>query len=451
MKDVTFLVESVKKLLRRGATTHLLNMLTKVRPQDLAEAFKTLDESERNAAFRILADGHLPTAAGLVQEIHPTLRADLLRGMEPEAVARVLHGLSDDDIAGIVAERPDEERERLLSLMQREASKEVQDLLEYDEETAGRIMTKRYVALPEETLVQEAIAAVQRAQAAEMVFYVYVVDDHARLSGVMSLRRLLTVPPGTPLREIMSTDVISVKAETDQEEVARIASRYDLLSVPVVDADNVLVGIITIDDIVDVMREEATEDFYKLAGTSDEERGLRSTLGAARIRLPWLFAAFAGGLLAALLIKAYAPLLGRATVLACFIPVVLGMGGNIGTQAATIMVRGLATGRITVLQTGQVIFKEIRIALLLGLIYGSLLGLAAVPIVGMGIAAGVAIGMSLLASMTMAAMVGSTLPVLLKTMHVDPAVATSPFVTTAVDLLGLLAFFGLASRQLVGG
>jgi len=366
-------------------------------------------------------------------------------------VARVLHGLSDDDIAGIVAERPDEERERLLSLMQRDASKEVQDLLEYDEETAGRIMTKRYVALPEETLVQEAIGAVQKAQAAEMVFYVYVVDDHARLSGVMSLRRLLTVPPGTPLREIMSTDVISVKAETDQEEVARIASRYDLLSVPVVDADNVLVGIITIDDIVDVMREEATEDFYKLAGTSDEERGLRSTLGAARIRLPWLFAAFAGGLLAALLIKAYAPLLGRATVLACFIPVVLGMGGNIGTQAATIMVRGLATGRITVLQTGQVIFKEIRIALLLGLIYGSLLGLAAVPIVGMGIAAGVAIGMSLLASMTMAAMVGSTLPVLLKTMHVDPAVATSPFVTTAVDLLGLLAFFGLASRQLVGG
>ena len=133
MKDVTFLVESVKKLLRRGATTHLLNMLTKVRPQDLAEACKTLDEAERNAAFRILVEGHLPTAAGLVQEIHPTLRADLLRGMEPEAVARVLHGLSDDDVAGIVAERPDDEREALLSVMQREASKEVQDLLEYDE------------------------------------------------------------------------------------------------------------------------------------------------------------------------------------------------------------------------------------------------------------------------------------------------------------------------------
>ncbi|HZN04206.1 MAG TPA: magnesium transporter [Candidatus Polarisedimenticolia bacterium] len=451
MKDVTFLVESVKKLLRRGATTHLLNMLTKVRPQDLAEACKTLDEAERNAAFRILVEGHLPTAAGLVQEIHPTLRADLLRGMEPEAVARVLHGLSDDDVAGIVAERPDDEREALLSVMQREASKEVQDLLEYDEETAGRIMTKRYVALPEETLVREAIAAVQKAQEAEMVFYVYVVDDHGRLSGVMSLRRLLTVPPATTLREIMSTDVISVKAETDQEEVARIASRYDLLSVPVVDAHNVLVGIITIDDIVDVMREEATEDFYKLAGTSDEERLLKSTLGAARIRLPWLFAAFAGGLLAALLIKAYTPLLSHAAVLACFIPVVLGMGGNIGTQAATIMVRGLATGRISVLQAGQVIFKEIRIALLLGLFYGTLLGLAAVPIVGMGAAAGVAIGLSLLASMTMAAVVGAMLPVLLKTMHVDPAVATSPFVTTAVDLLGLLAFFGLASRQLVGG
>ena len=451
MKDITFLVESVKKLLRRGATTSLHNMLQKVRSADLAEAFQALDEDERSAAFRLLADGAPGLAAGLLVEIHPTLRPDLLQVLKPEDVARVLQGLASDDVADILSICPDDDRDKVLSLLHHEASEEVQDLLGYAEETAGRIMTTRFLALPEETLVQEAIAAVQKAQEAEMVFYLFVLDRHGRLLGVLSLRRLLTVPPHTPLTTIMSTDVISVRVETDQEEVAKIASQYDLLAVPVVDAENVLVGIVTIDDLVDVLRAEATEDFYKLAGTSDEERLLRSTLRSAKIRLPWLFAAFVGGLLAAVLIKSYVPLLGRVTTLACFIPVVLGMGGNIGTQAATIMVRGLSTGRISLLRVGAAIFKEIRIALLLGSVYGTLLGFAAVILVEMSIPAGFIIGLSLLFSMTMAAVVGSMLPMLLKMLHIDPAVAASPIVTTSVDLLGLLAFFGLAARHLVAG
>jgi magnesium transporter len=451
MKDTTFLVESVKKLLRRGATSHLLNMLQKVRTADLAEAFHTLDEEERSAAFRLLAERAASQAAGLLVEIHPTLRPDLLRALKPEGVAQLLHQLAADDVADILSLCPEEDRDKVLSLLHREASEEVQDLLEYAEETAGRIMTTRFLALPEDTLVQEAIAAVQKAQEAEMVFYLYVVERHGRLLGVLSLRRLLTVPSHTPLREIMSTDVISVRAETDQEEVARIASQYDLLAVPVVDEENALAGIVTIDDLIDVLRAEATEDFYKLAGTSDEERLTKSTLRSAQVRLPWLFAAFLGGLLAAMLIKTYVPLLGRVTLLACFIPVILGMGGNIGTQAATIMVRGLATGRISLLRAGGVILKEIRIALLLGLIYGALLSVGATLLVGMSLTAGVVVGLSLLVSMAMAAVVGSTLPMVLKMLHIDPAVATSPFVTTSVDLLGLLAFFGLAGRHFVAG
>jgi magnesium transporter len=452
MKDSTILVESVRKLQRRGATAHLLNMLQKVRPADLAEAFKSLDEEERSATFRLLAERATAEAAALLGAIHPAHRADLLRGMPPEELARVLQRLPSDDVAEILPSvGAEEDRQKVLSLMQKEASEEVQELLEYEDDTAGRIMTTRFLALPEETSVQQAIAAVQKAQEAEMVFYLYVVDRHGHLHGVLSLRRLLSVPPGTPLREIMSTDVISVRPETDQEEVARIVSQYDLLAVPVVDAENALAGIVTIDDVIDVMREEATEDFYKLAGTSDEERLVKSTLRSARIRLPWLFAAFAGGLLAALLIRAYVPLLSRATTLACFIPVVLGMGGNIGTQAATIMVRGLSTGRISLRRAGGVIFKEIRIALLLGLFYGALLGLAAPALVGLRPRAGVVVGLSLWLSMGMAAIIGSVLPMLLKTIHVDPAVATNPFVTTSVDLLGLLAFFGLAGPYLVAG
>src|SRR5436190_5360402 len=328
MKDITFLVESVKKLLRRGATVHLLNMLQKVRAADLAESFKALDEEERSAAFRLLAERATPVAAQLLAEIHPSLRADLIRGMGPEEVAKVVQRLAPDDVAEILSVCPEQDRAPILSLMQREPSEEVQDLLEYEEDTAGRIMTTRFMALPEDTSVQAAIASVQKAQGAEMVFYLYVVDAHGHLEGVLSLRRLLTVPPATRLREIMSTDVISVRTDTDQEEVARIVSRYDLLAVPVVDAENALAGIVTIDDVIDVMREEATEDFYKLAGTSDEEKVQRSVLKSARSRLPWLFWSFFGGLLVAFVVGAYQDILEGILVLAGFFPVILGMGGN---------------------------------------------------------------------------------------------------------------------------
>src|SRR5439155_356076 len=317
MKDSTILVESIKKLLRRGAAVHLLNMLVKVRPADLAEAFKSLDEEEKSGTFRLLAERATGQAASLLGLIHPAHRPDLLRGMTAEDLAPVLHRLPSHEVAEILSGVPEEGRERILSLMQKDASEEVQDLLEYEEDTAGRIMTTRFLALPESTSVQQAIAAVQKAQEAEMVFYLYVVDAHGGLKGVLSLRKLLSVPPSTELKEIMSMDVISVHPETDQEEVAKIASQYDLLAVPVVDAENVLVGIVTIDDVIDIMREEATEDIYKLAGTSDEERLTKSTLKAAGLRLPWLFAAFGGGLLGAVVIKAYTPL----PPLACFIPV----------------------------------------------------------------------------------------------------------------------------------
>jgi magnesium transporter len=451
MKDSAFLVESVKKLLRRGASSHLLNILQKVHAADLAEAFKSLGQEEQLTAFRILAEGADGEAARLLGEIHPTLRADLLRGMAPSEVARVLQNLPSDDAAEILALGPEEERDTILSMMRKEASEEVQGLLEHEEETAGRIMTTRFFALPEETLVRDAITAIQKAQEAEMVFYLYVVDVHGHLQGVLSLRRLLTVPSGTMLREIMATNVISVRTDTDQEEVAKMASQYDLLAVPVVDVENRLVGIVTIDDVMDIVREEATEDFYKLAGTSDEERMMKSTLRAALVRLPWLFAAFLGGLVAALLIKSYTPLLSQVITLACFIPVVLGMGGNIGTQAATIMVRGLSTGRISLRQVGSVVFKEIRIAILLGVGFGVILGGATVVLVGMDLRAGIVVGLSLWASMSIAAVVGSMFPMLLRSLHIDPAIATSPFVTTSVDLLGLLAFFGLAGPYLIRG
>src|SRR5260221_7873191 len=366
MKDTTFLVESVRKLLRRGATSHLLNMLQKVRAADLADVFKALDDEDRTTAFHLLAVSATSEAAALLSQMHPAQRAELLRGTSHEEVARVVQRLPSDDVAEILSIYPQDEREQVLALMQKEASEEVQDLLEYKEETAGRIMNTGFLALPEETRVQEAIAAVQKAQEAEMVFYLYVVDAHGHLQGVLSLRRLLSVPPSTSLREIMSTDVIAVRADTDQEEVARIASRYDLLAVPVVDSENVMVGIVTIDDVIDVIREEATEDFYKLAGTSDQERLQRSTLIAARHRLPWLTVSLVEGILAVSIFTTFEETFSRWFFLIGFLPMLVCMEGNIGTQSATIVVRGLATGRFALKEIGAVLLREMRTAGILG-------------------------------------------------------------------------------------
>jgi magnesium transporter len=230
----------------------------------------------------------------------------------------------------------------------------------------------------------------------------------------------------------------------DQEEVARLVSRYELVGIPVVDSHHRMVGVISIDDVIDVLREEATEDFYRLAGTSEDERMHRSVFRAVRLRIPWLLAAFVGGLAAAKVIAQYESLLREAVVLAGFIPVILGMGGNIGTQCSTIIVRGLATGRIEIREIWRVIFREMRIAIILGLIYGVLLGVGGSALLGLSPSVALVLGLSLLSSMAIAALIGSSVPMILKRIGIDPAVATGPFITTSVDVLATLVFFQLA-------
>jgi magnesium transporter len=247
--------------------------------------------------------------------------------------------------------------------------------------------------------------------------------------------------------EIMETDVVSVTTDEDQEEVARIVSRYDLLAVPVVDDANKLVGIVTVDDVIDVIREEASEDMLKLAGAGDQLVEVMSVGVSVRNRLPWLAAAWLGGVGASLVIGAYSGTLNRLLPLAAFIPVVLGMGGNVGTQSLTIMVRGIATGRIEFRQMWRVLGREIAVGLLLGLAYGVALGVTGWlvnrdRVESVTIAA--VVGLSTLACMSLAALVGSAMPLLLHRIGVDPAVATGPFVTTSMDILGVLVYFNIA-------
>jgi magnesium transporter len=269
---------------------------------------------------------------------------------------------------------------------------------------------------------------------------------------VVSLRQLILANPDLPLKEIMSTSVKSVRTDEDQELVARMVSRYDFLAIPVVDENNKLVGIVTVDDVIDVLREEATEDFYKLAGTSDEERLQRSALSAARHRLPWLTVSLAAGALAAGLfvafegsLIAYSSPIVRLIIILGFLPMMLGLGGIIGTQSATIVVRGLATGRVERRQVWSVILREIRIAGILGVVYGLLLWLASLLIPGIPPVVGLIIGASICVIMLMAAAVGSFLPMLFARVSLDPAIATGPFLTSLVDILGIMIYFLLVT------
>jgi magnesium transporter len=288
----------------------------------------------------------------------------------------------------------------------------------------------------------------QHATDAEMVFYIYVTDKEDHLVGVLSLRQLLTVPPVTPLKHIMTRDVISVAIDMDQEEVSRQVARYNLLAIPVVEKDNTLVGIITVDDVVDVIREEATEDMLKMAGAAEGDALLRSSsFDAARSRLPWLFTNLIGSLLSGAILWWFRYTIQEVVAIVSFIPVIAAMGGNVGLQSSTLIIRGLATGGIELGDMWKVFFREVRIGMLLGLACGLLLTGAGWLWHGqwfLGMVVGASLMIAFLASTSMA----TIMPIMLKRVGVDPAVAAGPFVTTANDISGITIYLTLATALL---
>jgi magnesium transporter len=306
-------------------------------------------------------------------------------------------------------------------------------------------MSTEFFCLPEDTTVQQAIDALQQAKDVEMVFYLYVVDRHNHLVGVLSLRQLLMVSPSKCLKDIMVTDVISVRTDKDQEEVAQLVARYNILAVPVVDEWNKLVGLITVDDIIDVLREEATEDIYKMVGASEEELlyGDKS-FKVARLRLPWLITNLFGGIITGYLMWRFKLTLEAVIALITFIPVITGMGGNVGGQSATIVVRGFATGAIDFSCLRKVFLKELRVGIIMGMVCGLTVGLVAY-LWHHNIYLGMVVGLAMVSAMTVAATMGVMAPSFFKRVGIDPAIASSPFVQTANDITGILIYFGTAT------
>jgi magnesium transporter len=443
-RRIDLVLDSVKRLLRIGATANLLNLLQKQHPADLAQVFGSLLDNERQAVFSVLLERNPRLAMETVSEMGPEPGAQLLATRSAEEIARQLQEIPSDDAAALIDYLPEELSREVLELMRRRESGQVESLLEYGEQTAGRIMNPSVFALNEDLTVGESITALQTARDVEMVFYLYVVDARRHLVGVTSLRRLLLVSPETPLKRIMTPELISVRVDTDQEEVARQVASYNLLAVPVTDEENKLVGVITVDDVIDVIKDEATEDLYRLAGVSGDERITTPPFEALRKRLPWLGVNLITAFIAASVVALFETTIGRVTALAIFMPIVAGMGGNAATQTLTVIVRGLALGELSWANAQKTVVKEAAIGLGSGLALGALAaGVAWAtrqdPMLGLLLA------MAMVCNMLVATVAGTLVPLGLKAMKIDPALASSVFITTFTDVIGFASFLGFAT------
>lgn len=448
----TLMLDSVRRLIRRGSTARAMNVLRKARAADVAQVLRELNDLDRHAVFAALVQTDKELAATSLSEFGIDQGVELLTTLSPEDIAAVLQELASDDAALFIAQLPEEQRESLLDLMKVEASTDVQELLRFDEYTAGRIMTPDVFAVNEDLSVGEAISAIQKTSYdVELVFYLYIVDERNHLVGVTSLRRLLLVPPTTPLKKIMSTDVISVRTETDQEEVARIVQKYDLLGIPVVDQENKLVGVVTFDDIFDVIREEATEDIYALSGVSSEDSALNAPVRSVRLRLPWLMVNLATAFLASTVVGLFTDTIGQIAILAALMPIVAGMGGNAATQTLAVIVRGLALGEVTWENGRRVLFKEVLVGLANGLTNGLIAAVIVYLIHGVtrqSLMLGGIIALAMIANLVIASLAGTLVPLILKRLKADPALASTVFVTTCTDVGGFFVFLGLATLLL---
>jgi magnesium transporter len=350
-----------------------------------------------------------------------------------------------DDAAQVLEDLPAEQVEKVLDLMKEEKSEEVQEILEYPEHSAGRLMSPDFVAVNERATVEQAIEHLRKSVSEERAFELYVVDDHGHLIGVVPLRRLLTAQPGNPVSALRE-DVVSVKPDMDQEEVARLVAKYDLVAVPVVDHRQQLVGTIAVDDVIDIVGEEASEDIFRMAGSDAAELERRSPRQIALLRLPWVLATLIIELGAGVVIHYFDETLSRVILLASFMPVIQAISGNTGLQSVTMVVRGLATGQVQLTRWWEPLRRQIQTSSILGGICGLVVGI--IGLFWHSLAFGVVVAVSMFVSVNLSGAAGTIIPMLSKRLGFDPALTAGPFETAFQDVLGVTIFLSLATALL---
>ena len=436
------LIDEVKTLIAQGKFDPLKRLVEEMRPADVADLIEHLGAGERIVIFQLLE----PEGAGdVLVEIEPPVQERLLRDLDNKAISDIVAEMDSDDAADLVGDLPAERAKEVIDSVDDHISEELEKLLPFPEDSAGGIMALEFLAVKADVTVGDAIKTIrEKGREIENLYYIWVTDDFQRLVGVISLKDLVLESEDRKISDIMQPDVISVGVDTDQEEVANLVRRYDLVNIPVVDDHLRLVGRITHDDIIDVIEEENDEDMSLMAGIIDQEVTEESTLKISRARLPWLIAALFGGVFAAVIIDQFQASIKAMIALSFFFPVVMAMGGNTGTQAATVVVRGLATGDIGLVNIGKRLWMELRVALINGLICGGILGL----IVGFWVKdyrLGLIVNAALFLIIVISGLIGTAVPLALKRLNVDPALAAGPFVTTSNDVLSLLIYLGLTT------
>lgn len=416
-------------------------------PYDQATFYEKADRETRQLLYQYLSPKEMAAVFEAI-ELDDDDYEDLFKEMNTKYASDLLSYMYADDAVDVLNELNKEQVASYLTIMDKESARQIKDLLHYEEYTAGSIMTTEFVAIPKNSTVRSAMNILRNAAPkAETIYYVFVVDEEQRLSGIVTLRDLIIADEDTLIEGIMNERVVSVSVGEDQEEVARMIKDYDFLALPVVDFQNHLLGIITVDDIIDVLDEEASDDYSKLAAVSDMDTFDKGSFTAAKKRLPWLILLLFLGMLTANLIGRFEATLDQVALLAVFIPLIAGMAGNSGTQALAVAVRGIATGDIEEQSKVRLLFREAGT----GIISGVICGIVVIGLVYFWqgeLLIGLLVGAAIMSSIFVATIAGSFIPLLIHRMKIDPAVASGPFITTLNDLISILIYLGLATAFL---
>ena len=446
--DLNILLDDIRKMIEEKAYQDVDRFLVDLHPADLADILEHLEDDERLNVFKLFTT---EIAGEVLIQVSSPIRENLTNELDDQAITNILNELNSDDATDIFSCLSRDRAQRIIRLVQPEVSEELRKLVAYEEDTAGGIMALEFVSVNADSTIREAIENIrEKREEVENLYYVWVVDDLGRLVGVVSIKDLVLEPRSRKISDIMNPDVISVDVSTDQEDVARIAKQYDLVHIPVINNEQKLIGRITNDDIIDVIEEEANEDISLMGGVIDQEIAEESAFKISKARLPWLFLGLMGGLLSAVVINYFHGSLDKMLALAFFIPVIMAMVGSTGTQAATVVIRGLATGDISIINTGKRLLTELWVAFINGILCGIVLGFIVAfwlsdPSLGLGV------GVSLVTVMFFSGSFGAFVPLLLRKFNIDPALAAGPFITTLNDILGLIIYLSIITLFLMAG
>jgi magnesium transporter len=437
------LLAEVQALIREREREGVAGLAERIGPAEWADLVPQLEPNEVAVLLHWLPDEEIPA---LLEELPPSEAARILRTLSAPEAATLLEEMDPDDAADVVEQLPSRDANEILVRMRPEEAAEIRELSVYPPDSAGGIMTPAFVAVTRDATAAEAIAAIRNlVDEAETVNYVYVIDDERRLLGVLSLYRLLLSRADTPVVELMAPTTVRVRAGADQEVAARLLTDRNLLAIPVVDDADHLLGIITEDDVADVLEAEATEDIERLGGSQplNVPYRLSNVPLLVRKRVVWLLVLFVAEAYTGTVLRNFEVELGTVVALGFFIPLLIGTGGNIGSQTVTLIVRAMAIGEITLRDIGWIVFKELRVGLIMGLAMG-VIGFAQAAFLGVGPEIGLVVALTLVAISAWSATVAAALPLILRWLRVDPAVVSAPFITTLVDGTGLIIYFEIA-------